>query len=218
MANNEHEAPNFHSDAFNCPLCNAYAHQKWSQAGHTSQSGIRSIPGLSFSTCEHCEGISHWIGDQMIYPHIVTAPLAHPDMPKSVSEFYNEAREVSSASPRAAAALLRLAAKKICEHHGVEDDNLNRSIGKLKAMGLPKGVINSLDVVRIVGNEGGAHEGQIDLSGKDNKEIVDKLFWLINFIVEKTISDPGEVEEFYKSMPESKKEAVQKRDEHEESS
>lgn len=48
-------------------------------------------------------------------------------------------------------------------------------------------VIKSLDTVRIVGNEGGAHEGQIDLTGKDNQEIVNTLFWLVNFIVEKPL-------------------------------
>ena len=56
------------------------------------------------------------------------------------------------------------------------------------------------------------------MSGEDSKAVVDKLFWLINFIVEKTISEPAEVEEFFQSMPESKKEAVKKRDEPEEGS
>ena len=77
---------------------------------------------------------------------------------------------------------------------------------------MPQTVIKSLDTVRIVGNEGGAHEGQIDLTGKDNEEIVDRLFWLINFIVEKTIAEPSEIENTFNSLPENKRQAAEKRD------
>ena len=70
----------------------------------------------------------------------------------------------------------------------------------------------SLDTVRIVGNEGGAHEGQIDLTGKDNEEIVTRLFWLINFIVQKTITEPTEIEATFSSLPEDKKKGVAIRD------
>ena len=133
-------------------------------------------------------------------------------MPKTVIEYYDEAREVSAVSARAAAALLRVAAKKLCESLGENEPNLNSAIGKLSKKGLPENVIQSLDTVRIVGNEGGAHEGQIDLTGTDNKEIVDKLFWLINFIVEKTITKPKEIKNLFASMPEDKKQGVAIRD------
>ena len=221
MERTKYVAPAFQLDAFNCPLCNAYAKQDWESVNGLTEfdNDIPVLdPNLSFAICARCDQPSCWVGDKIVYPPEVTAPLAHEDMPESVLELYNEAREISSASPRAAAALLRLVAKKICEYHGVKDANLNKAIGKLKEKDLPEKVIKSLDVVRIVGNEGGAHEGQIDLSGEDSKAVVDKLFWLINFIVEKTISEPAEVEEFFQSMPESKKEAVKKRDEPEEGS
>ena len=148
----------------------------------------------------------------MVYPSNTTAPLAASDMPLSVREYYEEARSIASFSPRAAAALLRLAAKKLCEELGETDRDLFRAIGNLKKKGLPENVIRSLDTVRIVGNEGGAHEGQIDLTNKDNTEVVNRLFKLINFIVEKTITDPKEIEEAFGTLPENKRNAVADRD------
>jgi len=170
---------------------------------------------LMTAQCSHCIELSFWINEQLVFPRKITAPIAHEDMPKSVLEYYNEAREISNLSPRSAAALLRIAVKKLCEHLGENEPNLNRAIGNLHKKGLPKRVIRSLDIVRIVGNEGGAHEGQIDLTGEDNKEIVDKLFWLVNFIIEKTITEPMEVDREFSSLPENKKQGVEDRDEHE---
>ena len=205
--------PEFQKSAFNCPTCNAYAQQTWFNIFYSDFRGFSvEIPTLKVSSCSHCRKFSFWINQQLVYPPQITAPHARKDMPKSVLEYYNEAREISAASPRAAAALLRIAAKKLCEHLKEPEPNLNRAIGNLSKKGLPERVIKSLDTVRIVGNEGGAHEGQIDLTGKDNKEIVDKLFWLINFIIEKTITEPQEVEGMFASLPEDKKQGVETRD------
>lgn len=167
---------------------------------------------LKLTLCSHCGELSFWIREKLVDPPKITAPLAHQDMPTSVSEYYNEAREISASSPRAAAALLRIAAKKLCESLGENESNLNRAIGNLSRKGLPQAVIMSLDTVRIVGNEGGAHEGQIDLTGEDNREIVDRLFRLINFIVEKTITEPRVIESTFGSLPENKRHAAEKRD------
>lgn len=160
-----------------------------------------------------CRQFSYWISGKLVYPKILTNLPPHGDMPDSVVGYYNEARQIAGDSPRAAAALLRLAAKKLCEELGETEQNLNRDIGNLKKKGLPESVIQSLDSLRITGNEGGAHEGQIDLSGEDNKPLVEKLFRLLNFIVEKTIAEPRNVEETFHSMPEGQKQSVKDRDE-----
>ena len=180
-------APEYHKEAFHCPRCNVYAKQIWEivYTPHVLVGDNSLVDGLEIAFCSHCEKISLWADRKLVEPKKITAPFAHKDMPESVLEYYNEAREISASSPRAAAALLRIVAKKLCESLGENESNLNRAIGKLSKKGLPENVIKSLDTVRIVGNEGGAHEGLIDLTGEDNKEIVDRLFWLINFIIEK---------------------------------
>ncbi len=167
---------------------------------------------LSISRCNACEDISIWVGDKMIHPKQLTAPLAHKDIPESVKELYEEARLISSDSPRAAAALLRVALEKLTEELGEKTGNLNIRIGNLSKKGLPKSVINSLDIVRIVANEGGSHSGEIDLTGADSVEIVDRLFWLVNFIIEKTISDSKEIGQQFSDLPQHKKDGIEDRD------
>lgn len=206
-------APVFQKEAFHCPICNVYAQQYWNST-YCKYSGDSSPDPENLKTayCSHCQDFSYWINGNLVYPQKITAPHAHKDMPETVLEYYNEAREISASSPRAAAALLRIAAKKLCESLGENESNLNQAIGNLSKKGLPQNVIKSLDTVRVVGNEGGAHEGLIDLTGEDNKEIVDRLFWLINFIIEKTITEPSEIENTFSSLPENKRQAAEKRD------
>lgn len=216
MNEKNYVAPEFHRKEFHCPECNVYAHQVWKlcfyEYYYLNKPKYNEIEKLQAVMCAHCKKFSLWVNGTLVYPSQITVPIAHIDMPQSVSEYYNEAREVSAYSSRAAAALLRIAAKKLCEHLGEDEPNLNQAIGNLSKRGLSLEVIRSLDSLRIVGNEGGAHEGQIDLTGKDNKQIVDKLFWLVNFIVEKTITEPNEVKGLFESLPGDKKAGAEKRD------
>ena len=206
----EYIPPGFEKEAFHCPHCNFPVPHRWSRA-HTYIPD-RQVTNLAIAYCSHCGSYSCWIDEKMVYPSNTTAPLAASDMPLSVREYYEEARSIANLSPRAAAALLRLAAKKLCEELGEHEQNLSRAIGNLRKRELPEAVIQSLDTVRIVGNEGGAHEGQIDLSDKDNAEVVDRLFKLINIIVEKTITEPKYIKETFSSLPENKRKAIANRD------
>lgn len=165
-----------------------------------------------YASCLNCDKFSIWVEQKMIYPLISTKPLAHSDMPDDIKKTYNEARSVASFSSRAAAALLRVTLEELTVYLGEKEGNLNKRIGNLKQRGLPEEIIKSLDIVRIYGNEGGVHSGTIDLENKDNKWIVDKLFNLINFIVEKIITEKKEIEEMFKKLPKTKKEGIKNRD------
>lgn len=221
----KHEAgkytpPAFRENAFHCPHCNVFSHQYWSVAQFVPKSRHDSrrivvpanIPGLSVAHCEHCKKYSLWEHGAIVYPPHTRAPVATEDMPASVRKYYDEARSIASRSPRSAAALLRLAAKKLCEELGEHEQNLYCAIGNLEKRNLPKEVIQSLDTVRIVGNEAGAHEGQIDLTDKDNEDVVDRLFKLVNIIVEKTITEPNYIKETFGLLPEDKRKAIANRD------
>lgn len=148
----------------------------------------------------------------MIYPKKLTAPLSHLDMPEDVKEIYEEARNVSDISPRASAALLRVALEKLTIHLGESEWSLNTRIGNLSKQWLPEKVIKSLDIVRITANEWWSHIWSIDLTWEDNSEIVNKLFRLINFIIEKTITENNEIDEMFEDLPEDKKQWVENRD------
>lgn len=137
--------------------------------------------------CHTCMESSYWIGDQMVWPAPLLGDQASVDLPADVLELYNEARVVVSASPRAAAALLRLAVERLVVHLGEETGKLHVRIGRLKKRGdITRRTIDALDAVRITGNAA-VHEGQIDPVGDDDLPIALLLFQVVNRIAEDTI-------------------------------
>lgn len=145
----------------------------------------------------------------MILPSSGSAPLPHPKMPDDIKADYLEARSVASVSPRGAAALLRLCIQKLCIHLNQPGDNLSRDIGELVKQGLPKGVQQALDIVRVTGNHA-VHPGQIDFD--DKPEIANSLFKLVNLITEKMIAEPAEVAALYAGLPEDERQRIERRD------
>jgi len=91
----------------------------------------------------------------------------------------------------------------------VKGKDLNDAIRKLVQQGLPEQVQKALDAVRVIGNEA-IHPGQIDLS--DDVETATALFDLLNWITDDLITKPRKIDEIYESLPQSKKEAIEKRD------
>jgi hypothetical protein len=131
-------------------------------------------------------------------------------MPSEVLDDLNEARAIVGSSPRATAALLRLITEKLVTKLEPNGKDLNAKIGNLVEEGLPVRIAKSLDILRVIGNES-VHPGLIDLN--DTPDMAQKLFKLINMIVEDRISLPGEVDELYETLPENKREAIEKRNE-----
>lgn len=149
-----------------------------------------------------------WLEEKMLHPVRGNAPLPSEDMPQDVRLDYEEAASIAALSPKAAAALLRLSIQKLCVHLGGEGKNINSDIGILVKNGLPLIVQQSLDVVRVVGNNA-VHPGQIDF---DSGAIVGHLFNLINLIVETMISTPKKIADLYDTLPEGARQAITKRD------
>jgi hypothetical protein len=201
--------PRFNGDDFHCPLCGVYSHQYWSQAYYQDSPGFGKIPDTEISVCSHCHRISVWHLEKLIYPNIGGVSLPNLDLPPEIMEDYNEARDIINKSPRGASALLRLAIQKLCIQLGQPGDNLNSDIAVLVKNGLPVRIQQALDYVRVIGNNS-VHPGQIDL--KDNLEIAQKLFDLINIIADVMITQPKEIESLYDTLPDNQKTAINKRD------
>lgn len=145
----------------------------------------------------------------MIYPLTGGAPDPHSDMPDSVRSTYEEARSVVGLSPRAAVALLRLALQQFCVEQGQPGKDLNTDIGKLVATELDPRVQKALDSVRIIGNNA-VHPGQIDVG--DNREIANRVFTLLNIVVEEMITKPAMIDGTYGALPNGARKGVKKRD------
>ncbi|WP_197053860.1 DUF4145 domain-containing protein [Chitinibacter sp. ZOR0017] len=134
----------------------------------------------------------------------------HSDMPAEIIDEYNEARSIFAKSPRASAAMLRLAVQKLVKILGEKGENINQDIKALVEKGLPVQVQQALDFCRVVGNNA-VHPGEINLN--DSPEIAQNLFSMINFIVEDRISRPKQIENLYMSLPEGARKSIEKRDE-----
>ena len=167
------------------------------------------VRDLHASVCYVCDRAAIWNGDKLLFPRKLSAPLAPADLPSVCLREYNEAREVAGASPRAAAALLRLCVEMLCREVGAEGDTIYKMIGDLVKKGLDARVQKALDYVRIVGNNA-AHPGTIDFD--DNSETVSRLFKLVHIIVEKMITEPAMVDELFDDLPEGARDAINKRD------
>ena len=129
----DYVAPGFRKDAFNCPLCEAYAHMEWEclLENHSTYSFIYT------AECARCRKKSYWLNEEksifadikrnqelpqetvagkMIFPALSNAPLPHQSIPENCRKDFIEAREIFNTSPRASAALLRLSLQKLCQH------------------------------------------------------------------------------------------------------
>lgn len=205
--------PSFDLNAFNCPHCGAYSRQYW-YALFFYTAGTRNDTKWKIAICEHCKNYSIWFKETdshgiQFYPTSTIVEPPNEDLNDVIKRLYNEAAEIKDKSPRAAAALLRLALQELCKQLGGSGKNINDDITELVKKGLTPHVQKALDSVRIVGNNA-VHPGQIDFD--DNQEIVNALFGIINFIANQTITRQKEIDSFYENLPSGARQAIEKRD------
>ncbi len=204
-----YEPPAFHLDAFNCPHCNAYSEQTWSPTRFYRQGSHWGLDDLLHAFCSHCRKYSLWHFEKMIYPEDAGVPPPNPDLTEDIIADYSEAKGIVNKSPRGAAALLRLCVQKLCVQLGEKGNNINTDIANLVKIGLPVEIQQSLDIVRVIGNNA-VHPGEIDIS--DDTDTALKLFELVNVISDVMITQKKKIKELYESLPKSKLKAIEERD------
>ncbi|ADN09219.1 DUF4145 domain-containing protein [Sulfurimonas autotrophica] len=145
--------PVYEDEQFHCLQCSVYAKQSW---GTLTKSG--HYTDFKYSQCQHCYKYCYWYKGKMIVPSEAHVAPPHQDLPESCILEYNEARDIASRSPRAAAALLRLAVQKLMVELGEKGKNINTDIGSLVSKGLPVEVQQALDYCRVIGNNDEKHD------------------------------------------------------------
>ena len=218
MKNEKYISPEVKKESYHCPHCGVLAHQKW--ANITLRPMYDEIYQLDTfnidldyywraSFCEHCKNVAIWLDEEMVYPQQLIVETPNEFIDDDIQEDYLEAAEIVNKSPRGAAALLRLALQKLLKQLGESGENINEDIKSLIQKGLNPTIQKALDYVRVTGNNA-VHPGVIDL--KDNKDIALKLFSIINFIAEKMIEEPQEIEDWFEhDIPEEEKNKINNR-------
>lgn len=173
------------------------------------KSSRSSVQNLNISECYNCGKQAIWVHRSLVHPHERLGPLPNSDLPSNIQTDFEEARSIVNVSPRGAAALLRLCVQKLCAHLGEGGRNIDTDIANLVKKGLNPVIQQSLDIVRVVGNES-VHPGTLDL--RDDQETAIQLLRLINAIGEQMISHPKAVKEMYEKLPEAKRKAIEARD------
>lgn len=234
----EYAKPDFRKKAFTCPHCGVFSQIKWHEDKALSMVNPYTEEldiGYCFAQCEYCQEVmcfsyellsayedpyDGWIEEfnsKMLYPKQIGI-LPAEDMPEHIKKTYREASLVFEDSPRASCALLRLAIQELMiylgehysEYSDLKGENINDDIGLLvRKHNLSVKIQQALDGVRIAGNNA-VHPGELDID--DNRDIAEKLFKIINFIIEEMVTKPKEIREIYERMPQKAREKVEKRD------
>lgn len=179
---------------------------------HKSSSDCSSneIANVFISSCYSCKDISIWLYDSLIFPVVNIEIEPNSDLDHDIRLDFNEAKSIFSASPRAAAALLRLCVQKLCRQLGMRGKKIDDDIGALVQKGLPVTIQQALDLVRVIGNNA-VHPGEINLN--DDRDTAYKLFELVNLIAYNQISQPKAIAQLFdQKVPDGAKQAISRRD------
>lgn len=88
----------------------------------------RDVQNVSISYCFSCNEMCLWVYDQLVWPRRAGGSEPKHLAPPNVRREYDETSQTLEASPRGAAALLRLAIEKLCKELGVTGESLKDDI------------------------------------------------------------------------------------------
>jgi hypothetical protein len=196
--------PKLNKSSFNCPHCNVVAQQYWNNVTNLCNTyNMQNImKQFKHSQCNNCNKYAMWVDEKIIYPKSILVDKPNPDMNQEIQDDYIEAANILNDSPRAAAAILRLALQKLCDQLGEKGKKLDDAIANLVKKGLNPEIQKCLDTIRVVGNNA-VHPGKIDI--KENSDLVILLFEYINYIAEQMITFPNKISESYNKIPDTQK-------------
>jgi hypothetical protein len=93
---------------------------------------------------------------------------------------------------------------------GLPGENLNQDIKALVGQNLPVQIQQSLDLLRVVGNNA-VHPGQIDI--EENKDNIEKFFGLVNLVVDVLLVQPAKINAMFDMLvPQAQKKQIEVRD------
>ncbi len=200
--------PVFEASRFTCPHCSTLVKHHWSRiygpddtpADFLSEKGTTSLKRYHVSVCDTCYNVMLWGNGAQLYPGNIAVDPPNADMDADIQAYYQEAAAIASASPRSAAALLRLCLQRLLEQLGESGEHIESDIKRLVGKGLDERILVAMRCIQSIGNNA-AHPGEIDFN--DTPETAFKMFELINLIADHMLTRPREMAAFISSLPAS---------------
>ena len=168
----------------------------------------RDVQNVSISYCFSCNEMCLWVYDQLVWPRRAGGPELKPVAPPNVRRECEETSQTLEASPRGAAALLRLAIEKLCKELGVTGESLNEDLAFFVREDVDARVQKVLDAARII-ESNAVRPGQIGLG--DDRATAETLAGLVNLICEKMILEPRHLQAVYTKLRDGAQTAMEQR-------
>jgi hypothetical protein len=165
----------------------------------------RDVQNVSISYCFNCNEMCLWVSDQLVWPRRAGDPEPKLHASPDIRRDDEEASQTLDASPRGAAALLRLTIEKLCKELGESGESLKDDIAALVQEDVDARVQKVLEAMRII-ESNAVPPGQICVG--DNRAKAETLSGLVNLICEKMIMEPRHLQAVYTKLREGARNAM----------
>jgi len=169
---------------------------------------VPEVNNVNLSKCYSCKKIALWHHRDLLYPRRRAGAAPNQDLDQDIKNDIEEARTIIEASPRGAAALLRLAVQKLCVQLGESGNKIDVDIQSLVNKGMDPHLQQAFDAVRVIGNEA-VHPGELDL--RDDRETAITLIDLINIVAQELITNKKTIAAKYARLPAGKLAGIEAR-------
>jgi Domain of unknown function (DUF4145) len=168
----------------------------------------RDVQNVSISYCFNCNEMCLWVCDQLVWPKRVESPEPKLQALPDVRRDDDEASQTLDASPRGAAALLRLALDKVCKELGESRESPKDDMASFVQEDVDARAQKVLEAMCII-ESNATPPGQIGVG--DNRAAAETLSGLVNLICEKMIMEPRHLQAVYTKLREGALNAMERR-------
>jgi hypothetical protein len=166
----------------------------------------RDVQNVSISYCIKCNEMCLWVCDQLVWPRRAGDPEPKLQALSDVQRDDDEVSQTLDASPRGAAALLRLTIEKVCKELGERGESPTDDIASFVQEDVDARVQKVLEAMRII-ESNAVPAGQI--GAKDNRATAEALSGLVNLICEKMIMEPRHLQAVYTRLRDGAENAME---------
>jgi hypothetical protein len=165
----------------------------------------RDVQNVSISYCFNCNEMCLWVCDQLIWPRRTGDPEPKLHASPDIQRNDEDGSQTLEASPRGAAALLRLAIEKVCKELGESGESPKDDMASFVQEDIDARVQKVLEAVRII-ESNAVCPAQIGVG--DNRATAETLSGLVNLICEKMIVEPSHLRAAYAKLREAAQDAM----------